>query len=315
MEITSFLNEAKNGLTDMPGVAVKFSKVWISTSGNTFGDAYTFLQGKTRDNYYRVDSQYEQAIAMEFTPSISLKSILLIVESSSWISQIRVVDDGGNEKTVVYPGRSGNVKLDIDWKVKKLYWEPSLEAGASGGYSPYAKQFLGFVINAGITQKFLVQSENTIKNISGSWADIGIAPVTDQMFKDHGMVSLDDITAEQWKALPKNSKILAYTEEDKLFKATISRSMLYNSEDKLYRGTGIIETVAEEISAYRRTLMITAEHRECTFQYSLDNGTTWTNFQSGDVIDVSKKTGKQLKIRITLPTDSATLTAISYAWA
>lgn len=162
---------------------------------------------------------------------------------------------------------------------------------------------------------FLIDSDGTIKKLSGSWTDVGSAPVTDQMFKDHGMKSLNDITAEQWKALPKNSKILAYTEEDKAFKAAISRSMLYNSEDKLYRGTGIIETVAEEISAYRRTLMITAEHRECTFQYSLDNGTTWTDFQSGDVIDVSKKTGKQLKIRITLPTDSATLTAISYAWA
>ncbi|MFE5391910.1 DUF4082 domain-containing protein [Bacillus thuringiensis] len=162
---------------------------------------------------------------------------------------------------------------------------------------------------------FLIDSDGTIKKLSGSWTDIGLAPVTDQMFKEHGMKSLNDITAKQWRALPKNSKILVYSEEDKVFKASISRSNLYNSEEKLYRGTGIIETEMEELPAYRKTLMITADHQECTFQYSLDNGSTWNAFQSGDVIDVSKQSGKQLKIRINLPTDSAILTAISYAWA
>lgn len=163
--------------------------------------------------------------------------------------------------------------------------------------------------------RFLIDSDGTIKKLSGSWTDVGAAPVTRQMFKDHGMVSVNDITAEQWRTLPKNSKILVYSEEDKVFKASISRSNLYNSEEKLYRGTGIIETEMEELPAYRKTLMITANHQECTFQYSLDNGNTWNAFQSGDVMDVSKQSGKQLKIRINLPTDSATLTAISYAWA
>jgi hypothetical protein len=163
--------------------------------------------------------------------------------------------------------------------------------------------------------RFLIDSDGVIKKSSGSWTDVGPAPVKDQMFKDHGMVSLNGITAEQWKTLPKNSKILVYSEEDKIFKASISRGNLYNSEDKLYRGTGMIETDTEELPAYRKTLMITADHQECTFQYSLDNGNTWNAFQSGDVMDVSKQSGKQLKIRINLPTDSATLTAIAYAWA
>lgn len=163
--------------------------------------------------------------------------------------------------------------------------------------------------------RFLIDSDGTIKKLSGLWTDIGFTPVTDQMFKDHGMLSLNDITAEQWKALPKNSKILVYSEEDKIFKASISRSNLYNSEEKLYRGTGIIETEMEELPAYRKTLMITADHQDCTFQYSLDNGTHWNTFQPGDMIDVSKKSGKQLKIQINLPTDLATLSAISYAWA
>ncbi|WP_434166871.1 hypothetical protein [Bacillus thuringiensis] len=163
--------------------------------------------------------------------------------------------------------------------------------------------------------RFLIDSDGRIQKLSGSWADVGAAPVTDQMFKDHGMVSLSTITAEQWRALPKNSKILVYSEEDKVFKASISRNNLYNSEEKLYRGTGIIETEMEELPAYRKTLMITADHQDCTFQYSLDNGSTWNAFQSGDVIDVSRQSGKQFKIRINLPTDSAILTAISYAWA
>ncbi|CUB50869.1 hypothetical protein BN2127_JRS10_00386 [Bacillus subtilis] len=163
--------------------------------------------------------------------------------------------------------------------------------------------------------RFLIDSDGTIKKLSESWVDVGTAPVTDQMFKEHGMVSLNGITAGQWQALPKNSKILAYSEDDKVFKASISRGILYNSEDKLYRGTGMIETDTEELPAYRKTLVITADHQECTFQYSLDNGSTWNAFQSGDVIDVSKQSGKQLKIRINLPTDLAILTAISYAWA
>lgn len=163
--------------------------------------------------------------------------------------------------------------------------------------------------------RFLIDSDGIIKKISGSWTDVGPAPVTDQMFKDHGMVSLNDITAGQWQALPKNSKILAYSEDDKVFKASISSGNLYNSEDKLYRGTGMIETDTEELPAYRKTLVITADHKECTFQYSLDNGSTWNAFQSEDVIDISTQSGKQLKIRINLPTDSAALTAISYAWA
>ncbi|MEB9378727.1 hypothetical protein P4J09_11790 [Bacillus cereus] len=163
--------------------------------------------------------------------------------------------------------------------------------------------------------RFLIDSDGTIKNLSSSWLDIGSTPVTEQMFKDHGMSSLNNITAEQWRALPKNSKILVYSEEDKVFKASISRSNLYNSEEKLYRGTGIIETEMEELPAYRKTLMITADHQDCTFQYSLDNAVTWNAFQSGDIIDISKKSGKQLKIQINLPTDLATLTAIAYAWA
>ncbi|UYX56156.1 hypothetical protein M3Y14_34815 (plasmid) [Bacillus thuringiensis] len=163
--------------------------------------------------------------------------------------------------------------------------------------------------------RFLVDSDGTIKKLSGSWTDVGPVPVTEQMFKDHGMKSLDSITAEQWKALPKNSKILVYSGEDKVFKASISRNNLYHSEEKLYRGAGIIETETEELPAYRKTLVITADHQECTFQYSLDNGSTWNAFQSGDVIDVSAQSGKLFKIRINLPTDSASLTAISYAWA
>ncbi|MFJ6277218.1 DUF4082 domain-containing protein [Bacillus thuringiensis] len=163
--------------------------------------------------------------------------------------------------------------------------------------------------------RFLIDSGGTIKKLSSSWLDVGDAPVTEQMFKDNGMSSLSGITAEQWRALPKNSKILVYSEEDKVFKASISRSNLYNSEEKLYRGTGIIETEMEELPAYRKTLMITADHQDCTFQYSLDNAVTWNAFQPGDIIDISKKSGKQLKIQINLPTDLATLTAISYAWS
>lgn len=313
MDITSFLTETNKGLTNMPEVVVTFSRAWTSNDG--YGTAFDFLQGKTKNGYYRVDGEYERAIAMEFTPSISLKSISVITESSNWISQIRVVDDHGNEKTVPYPGRSGTIILDFNWQVKKLYWERSPEAGASGGYAPYAKQFLGFVIDRSVSQKFLVQSENTIKKFSDSWQDIGAAPVTEQMFKEHGMTILDNITEAQWSGLPVNSKVLAYSETGKTFMTDITSHNLYNSEDKLYRGTGMIETDTEELPAYRKTLVITADHQECTFQYSLDNGSTWNAFQSGNVIDVSKQSGKQLKIRINLPTDSATLTAIAYAWA
>jgi hypothetical protein len=162
----------------------------------------------------------------------------------------------------------------------------------------------------------LIQAGTIIKTfVSGDWQDIGSAPATDQMFKDYAMSSTSSITAEQWKAIPSDSKILAYTETNKVFTADVTVHNLYDSNVKSYHGTGIIETEMEELNPHRKYLIVNADQEGCTFKYSLNNGSTWTSFTLGDVIDISAVAGTQLKIQINLPTDSAKLTAISYAWA
>ena len=108
---------------------------------------------------------------------------------------------------------------------------------------------------------------------------------------------------------------MAYTDSDKVFTADVTIHNLYDSVDKSYHGTGIIETEMEELPAHRKFLLVNADHEECTFKCSLNDGTNWTSFTLGDVIDISAVAGTQLKIQINLPTGSAKLTAISYAWA
>lgn len=166
-----------------------------------------------------------------------------------------------------------------------------------------------------ITNSFLVQSGDSIKAYKGSWQDIGSAPVINQMFIEHGMADLSIIPEEQWKAIPQDSKILAYTEKDKVFTADVTVHNLYDSNSKNYHGTGIIETETEELPITRKFLMINAEHENCTFKYSLNNGGIWTDIMPGELKDITKENGIQLKIQVNLPTDDSILTAISYAWA
>lgn len=167
-----------------------------------------------------------------------------------------------------------------------------------------------------LTQAFLVQSENSINILfNGKWENIGSAPATKNMFTTQGMLTIDTITQAQWNELSSDSKILAYTEEGKIFKADITTSNLYDSQGNSYHGTGVIKTEMEELPLKRKSLMINADHQGCSFRYSIDNGSTWHNALLEEMIDLSTQEGTELVIEVNLPTDNATLTAISYAWA
>lgn len=191
------------------------------------------------------------------------------------------------------------------------------ESDYSKIYQVHANYKIIFEFDAGpLSQKsFLIQSENTIKKFSNSWEDIGVAPVTNQMFNEHGMVRVDNIPDNQWEKISSNSKILAFNNTNQKITASITNHNLYNTSDNSYHGTGVINTEMEKLPLKRKSLMVNADHQGCSFRYSLDNGLTWHNAPLEEMIDLSQQEGTELVIEVNLPTDNATLTAISYAWA
>ncbi|QHW35645.1 hypothetical protein GZH47_32625 (plasmid) [Paenibacillus rhizovicinus] len=162
----------------------------------------------------------------------------------------------------------------------------------------------------------LLQSGASLYSLVGDvWTVVGQAPATENLFKTYGLPSLDAVTVDQWANIPANSKALLYTTTGNSFSATITTHNLYDSSSKMYHGTGILETEAEELPAGRTVLMVNAEHELCTFKYSLNDGVSWTPLNIGVMIDITGSQGNDLKIQITLPSDTAKLKAISYAWA
>jgi hypothetical protein len=164
--------------------------------------------------------------------------------------------------------------------------------------------------------KYLIQDEEDIIKYNGSILEtIGQTPVTQEMFATHGMSEVSDISSALWNSL-ENPKVLAYSLTSSALDAVVTHpTSIYNSSDKSYHGTGIIVTEMEEFPEARKSLMVNAEHEGCTFQYSLNNGVTWSPLTVGEVTDISTQAGNQLVIKVELPSDESTLTAISYAWA
>lgn len=101
-------------------------------------------------------------------------------------------------------------------------------------------------------------------------------------------------------------------EEDSL--TLLSGEAMYDELAKDYKGIGSLVTETEVLPS-RSLLMISAEHVECTFEYSLDNGATWVAAELDEEMNIQGSQGAQLQIKITLPSDIASITAISYAWA
>lgn len=104
-------------------------------------------------------------------------------------------------------------------------------------------------------------------------------------------------------------------EEDSLILVSSDKTSLYDKNQARYIGEGTLETIAEEISSYSKSIVLNAECEGCEFQYSLDNGSNWSVAKLGEIIDISSWPGRQLKIRVHLLTSSSALTALSYAWA
>lgn len=88
-----------------------------------------------------------------------------------------------------------------------------------------------------------------------------------------------------------------------------------HQETGMYVGDCVLESEIEELPTGRKQLIVNADHQNCTFEFSLDDGTTWYNTAIGEVKDITTIEGNLLKIRVTLPDNTATITAISYAWA
>ncbi|MNH38330.1 hypothetical protein D3C79_993450 [compost metagenome] len=70
----------------------------------------------------------------------------------------------------------------------------------------------------------------------------------------------------------------------------------------------------ENLPVHRKTLMLNADADNVTFQISLDGGVTYENISLYTLVDLTGKTGNELKIKATLGSNSR-LRAIAYSWA
>jgi hypothetical protein len=172
-----------------------------------------------------------------------------------------------------------------------------------------------YYVKTVVSTLYLIQDGQDLKYFNGSWNTIGQIPATVQMFTDASMSEINSIPEEEWINLSSLSKVLLYSPSEATPQATVKTHNLYDSVDKSYHGTGIIVTEMEELPEARKSLMVNAEHEGCVFQYSLDNGVAWNPLTVGEITDISVQAGNQLVIKVELPSDESTLTAISYAWA
>src|SRR5690606_27809203 len=101
---------------------------------------------------------------------------------------------------------------------------------------------------------------------------VGTAPAMQDMFDQHGMQDLSTIPDEEWKS---SMKILCWSDSNAPKVASVSvPGSLYDESSSMYTGQGILDTEAEDIAG-ATTLWVTAESEKCSFQYSLDGGTSW----------------------------------------
>lgn len=171
-----------------------------------------------------------------------------------------------------------------------------------------------YIRRESIISKYLFQIENEIKKYEhGSWVDIGVAPATKNMFSEHGM---DDISSIPTAELNDSMKLISWTDKNMERKIIVATpKSLYDTASKAYKGIGIIETEAEALDKSRSTLIATADHKEAVFHYSLNDGANWKAFNLEEMISIKNEEGNLLKIKVELPTTTATLSALSYAWA
>lgn len=172
-----------------------------------------------------------------------------------------------------------------------------------------------FSAKAPVELKLLIKDNEGIKTYNNGWSLIGSEPVTENMFLNSGINNLSIIPENQWNQLKQDIKILTYTQTVKTFLADIKIGKLFDINSNLYYGTGIIESEVEKLPTGRKQLIINADHQNCTFEFSLDDGTTWYSTDVGEVKDITTIEGNLLKVRVTLPDSTTTITSISYAWA
>lgn len=168
-------------------------------------------------------------------------------------------------------------------------------------------------LRSSINKYLFKLGEEIFKYDEAAWNVVGTTPVTKTMFDANGMSDISIIPEKEWKP---TMKILCWSdsEETKTANITIPIS-LYDNTTKAYKGIGIVESDVETLDESRSTLIVTADHKEAVFHYSLDDGANWKVFNLEEMISIKNEEGNLLKIKVELPTTTATLSALSYAWA
>ncbi len=96
---------------------------------------------------------------------------------------------------------------------------------------------------------------------------------------------------------------------------TLQATVIYDESTFSYKGQGDAITQVEELPEYRKHLMIYADHDECMFEYSLDNGATWRSAILNVPMDISEEAGNKLTIRVMFINETAELRSLAYGWA
>ena len=216
-------------------------------------------------------------------------------------------------------GANHSVFLLNDGTIKSCGWNQMGQLGVQTGDSstPVTSAFsnVNSIMDTltKVTNRFLFQQVDQLKTwLSGNWKNV-TGPLTKELFLAEGVASLAGIPPSM---LTNGTKVLKWSDDPaaSTLSSTIPKS-LYDPTNKLYKGIGVVETAKETLTAKPKTLIVNADHTEALLSFSLDNGVSWYTIGNGEVKNINSLNGLELKVRATLPTTTATITALSYAWA
>lgn len=333
-EIKTFLNNSWFVIGQSPSTHAMFDQ-GMNDLKVIPAEAWALLEGDFDVLTYTNKLDNIQSIKVNATPHGQL---ILAETDFSLVEDLTITASAAGVKLIASgdSGVSWNTYLDSRW----MPIEPAAEVVKSSGMDPATLNALtdeqweelgrdirlGFYVeDAGLVDKVTVNKKAvstmtpTLERIHISYSAVTI----EGRLKDLELMNVINMAKLEFKtnALMNSTKyalhdmVIDTCQTEEMHTIPSDSGSLYDSVSKCYRGMGAVETNTEELPDHRKSLMVNANHIDCTFKYSLDNGGTWSDLVIEEVIDIASETGTQLKIQVHMPTVTAELKALSYAWA
>lgn len=333
-EIKIFLNNSWSVIGQAPYTHAMFDQ-GMNDLKVVPAEAWALLEGDFDVVTYTNKLDSVQTIKVNATP---IGQLVLAETDFSLIEDLTITASATGVKLIASgdSGVSWNTYLDSSW----MPIEPAADEVKSNGMDPatfnalLVKQWeelgrdirLGFYVeDAGLVDK-ITMNKKAVSTITPTLDRIHIsysALTIEGRLKDLELMNAINMAKLEFKtnALMKSTKyalhdmVIDTCQTEEMHTIPSDSGSLYDSVSKCYRGMGAVETNTEELPEHRKSLMVNANHIDCTFKYSLDNGGNWNDLVIEKVIDITPEAGTQLKIQVHMPTVTAELTALSYAWA